>query len=273
MVGLAAALASSGCGATDLLAPIDPDGVEIVLAVSGGFVGQSFEFRVDGAALEVRGVRCDAFCDWEAGALILPLSAAQVADLARRLEEADVFEREGDYGTQCCDMIDYDLTYRREGRTARVTGTDARIPADLAEAIGEVAAIGYRRLPMLVAPGTTEADWPRDAYTLGAVETAGATLSAEVTYGGGCRAHRMDLVAWGGWMESFPVQVNALITHDDGDDPCDAVITETRVFDLGPLARAYREAYGPASGPIRVVLRFWDPVSGSPTGRMIEVAL
>ena len=46
-------------------------------------------------------------------------------------------------------------------------------------------------------------------------------------------------------MESSPVQINALVTHDDGDDPCDALVTEERAFDLTPLAEAYEAAYGP----------------------------
>jgi hypothetical protein len=84
----------------------------------------------------------------------------------------------------------------------------------------------------------------------------------------------MDLVLWGGWMESFPVQINALITHDDGDDPCDGVVTEERRFDLLPLREAYEDAYGAiGSTPTTVILRLWDPTSGSPAGRLVEVSL
>jgi hypothetical protein len=221
----------------------------------------------------VVGVRCEAHCDFEVGEIILPVSEAQVADLARRLEAAGVFRNAGDYGTDCCDQIGYDLQYRNGDRTARVQGTDQTIPAELATAMGHVAGLGLRRVPMLIAPDTDFSDWPSDAYTLGPAEAEGSTLRAEVSYGGGCRAHRMDLVAWGGWLESEPVQINALVTHDDGDDPCDAAITEERVFDLSPLARAWVEAYGPASGPIRINLRLWDPLSASPVGRIIQLEL
>lgn len=267
MVGLV------GCASSDPLGPIVTDEVTITLAVSGGLIGQSYAFRVDGEALEVVGVRCDAHCDFEEGQLIVPVSAAQVSDLARRLEAAGVFLHAGNHGSDCCDQIGYDLSYTRGSRTARIQGTDQTLPAALATAMGHVAVLSRGRVPMLVAQDTGASDWPRDAYTLGAVEAVGTTLRAEVTYGGGCRSHRMDLVGWGGWLESNPVQLNALITHDDGDDPCDAVVTEERVFDLSPLARAWVDAYGAPPGPIRINLRLWDPVSGSPVGRLVELEL
>jgi hypothetical protein len=262
-----------GCGSSGPLGPIVTEDVSITLAVSGGFIGQSYEFLVDGDTREVVGVRCEAHCDFEAGDVIVPVSEAQVADLARRLEAAGVFENAGDYEFQCCDQIGYDLRYRRGERTARVQGTDQTIPQELATAIAHVATLSRARVPVLVAQETDPTDWPRDAYTLGSVEAEGITLRAEVSYGGGCRAHRMDLVAYGGWLESEPVQVSALMTHDDGGDPCEAMVADERVFDLSPLARAWVEAYGPPSGPIRINLRLWDPVSGSPVGRLIELEL
>ncbi len=272
-MGWLCTVALVGCGSSSPFGPIVTDDVSITLAVSGGFVGQSYEFRVDGEALEVVGVRCEAHCTFEEGELIVPVSGAQVTDLARRLEGAEVFSRAGNYGGDCCDQVGYDLTYTRGGRTARIQGTDQTIPPALAAVLGHLATLATGRVPMLVSPDTDASDWPRDPYTLGAVEAEGMTLRAEVTYGGGCRAHRMDLVGWGGWMESDPVQINALITHADGDDPCDAVVSEERRFDLAPLARAWVEAYGPAAGPIRINLRLWDPASGSPVGRVIPLEL
>ena len=118
------------------------------------------------------------------------------------------------------------------------------------------------RVPLLVSPDTDEADWPRDPFSFTDVTTNGYALTVRVTYGGGCGQHRMDLVVWGGWLESFPVQVNGLVTHDDGDDACDAIVTEERVFDLRPLHDAYVDAYGPiGSDRPTVVLRLRDPAS------------
>ena len=270
---IAATALLSGCFGSGPLEPIDPEEVVITLSVSGGFAGVSYAFVVDGADLEVVGLDCDSFCDWGVGDLLLPVSAAQVEDLAGRLERADVFDRSGDYGTQCCDDFYYDLSYQRGARLSRVRGSSMLLPDELRGAIGHLSALADGRMPLLVSPDTDEADWGREPYTLGLVEATGITLTATVTYGGGCSPHRMDLVAWGAWMESEPVQINALITHDDGDDICDALVTEERVFDLSPLARAYTEAYGPVSGPIRVNLRLWDPLGAGPVGRLIALEM
>jgi hypothetical protein len=269
---LTAAPTWAGCGGGPF-EPIDPEDVTMTLSVSGGFAGMSHSFVVDGAALEIRGESCLArpWCDWDEGELLLPVSGAQVSDLAGRLERAGVLGRSGDYGSECCDQTYFDLTYRRGGREVRIQGTSSRMPADLAEAISHLSTLADRWLPMLVAPETTEADWPQDPYTLGTVTAEGVTLTAELTWGGGCGLHRVDLVTWGGWLETNPVSVNALLTHDDGDDMCDALVTEQRAFDLTSLARAHREVYGPSEGPIRIILRLRDPAATEV--RLIELVM
>jgi hypothetical protein len=237
-------------------------------------VGVDYAIRVDGDSGEVRGVRCGNGCDFSAGELLLPVSDAQVTLLAGGLDEAGVFDvGDRDFGEECCDRFHYDLTYEREGRSVRIQGTDSRLPEDLAAAMRLLHPLASRSLPVIVAQSTTPEDWPRDPFSLGEVTFDGTTIRAEVTYGGGCAEHRMDFVVWGGWMESFPVQVNALITHDGDDDPCDSVVSETRRFDVYPLAVAYAEAYGMggAERP-RVILRIRDPETGQP-GRTIEVEL
>lgn len=250
---------------------MEPAEVDITFGVTGGFAGVDYAIAVDGEAREVRGVRCASVCDFVAGELLLPISAPQVAALARALDEAGVIELgERDFGVGCCDFYHVELTYRRGQRTVRLQGTEDRFPEAVANALRLLHPLASRTRPMIVALGTDAEDWPRDPYGLGDVEFDGSRLHAQVSYGGGCRAHRMDLVAWGGWMESFPVQLNALITHDDGGDPCDAIVRETLDFDLYPLARAYREAYGGGGGePPVVILRLWDPGAGS--ARLIEV--
>ncbi len=68
------------------------------------------------------------------------------------------------------------------------------------------------------------------------------------------------------------MQVNGLVTHDDGDDPCDAVLTEERVFDLRPLHDAYVDAYGPiGSERPTVVLQLSDPASNDSI--LVEIVL
>jgi hypothetical protein len=273
-VALTGAICTLGCG-NSLLVPIPAEDVTITLAVSGGFAGVSWSIVVDGADREVRGGACGNFCDWSPGDVLLAISEEQVATLAQALDDAGVPDLDGrDFGTGCCDFFHYDLGYQRGPRLYGFRGTDDRFPTALAEVVRQVAALGQGRVPMIVAPETSEDDWPRDAFTLGVVTVDAAGLSAEVTYGGGCARHRMDLVAYGGWMESNPVQVNALITHDDGGDPCDAIVAETRTFDLGPLRAAWVRAYGEI-GEERptVVLRLRDPaLLGGPV-RSITVQL
>ena len=275
LLSVAATQAVAGCYSPTSLGPVVPEDVTIVLSVSGGFAGVQYAIEVDGAVGEVRGVSCQAFCEFEAGEVILPVSAAQVKALGRRLDEAGVMAMDGrDFGSQCCDDFHYQLTYRRGERTSHVTGDGARLPRELATAVGLLHSLVGGTVPSLVSPGTRDTDWPRDPYGLGQIHVEGLTLEAGLSYGGGCGQHRMDLVLWGGWMESFPVQINALITHDDGDDPCDAVVTDERTFQLIPLREAYEDAYGPigADRPT-VILRLWDPLSSGPVGRLVEVRL
>jgi hypothetical protein len=262
---LAGALCMLACG-NSLLVPIPAEDVTITLAVSGGFAGVSWSIVVDGADREVRGGACGNFCDWSPGDVLVAISEEQVAALAQALDDAGVPGLEGrDYGTGCCDFFHYDLGYQRGTRLYGFRGTDDRLPPPLAEVVRQIAALGQGGVPMIVAESTGETDWPSDPFTLGEVTVDGAGVTAGVTYGGGCARHRMDLVAYGGWMESNPVQVNALITHDDGGDPCDAIVTSARTFDLGPLRAAWVWAYGEIAGerPM-VILRLRDPEPGSP---------
>ena len=38
-------------------------------------------------------------------------------------------------------------------------------------------------------------------------------------------------------MESYPVQVNILLSHKDNDGPCDMWVTETLIFNILPLKK------------------------------------
>lgn len=272
-------VAVGGCGVSDPLAPVDTEdagGVTITLGVSGGFAGVSYTLSVDGADREVVGVSCESFCSFEPGEVLLPLSAEQIVALSGALEEAGVMAWDGrDFGDECCDQFQYELTYVRGERSVHLTGGGSRLPPDLAQVVARLHGLVYGVVPALISPDTRDTDWRRDAYTLGATSVDGLRLTAELGYGGGCGAHRIDLVVWGGWIESTssPPHINALLTHED-DDPCEAYLTVERSFDLGPLRAAYERAFGPI-GEERptVVLRLWDPMSASPMGRLIEVRL
>jgi hypothetical protein len=273
---LSASVGLTACASDSPFVPVPPEDVAITLSVSGGFAGVEYTIEVDGAAGAVRGVSCVAICDFEAGQVLAALSREQVEALSRRLDQTGVMGLDGqDFGLECCDDFHFELTYARGDESSRVRGGGANYPQDLAVAVGLIHGLKEGRVPVLVAQSTQDTDWPRDAYQLGGVEAPRLALNALLTYSGGCEQHRMDLVLWGGWMESFPVQINALITHDDGDDPCDGVVTEERRFDLIPLREAYEDAYGAiGSTPTTVILRLWDPLSSHhPLGRLVEVSL
>ncbi|MEZ4414341.1 MAG: hypothetical protein R3E10_01160 [Gemmatimonadota bacterium] len=95
--------------------------------------------------------------------------------------------------------------------------------------------------------------WPRDPVQIVRTRLEGDVLHLDIEYGGGCAEHRFQLVAAGSFQESDPVQMQAFLAHDDGDDPCDALLTSSLRFSLEPIAVAFRSAYRASSG--RVLLR------------------
>lgn len=240
--------------------PTGPDaaGIMIRLEVSGGVAAADYAFEVDGAQGVVRGVYCHQLCQFQPGDVLASISAAQVSSLATRLEAAGILGLDGsDFGDQCCDQFHYLLTYRRGGATATLQGSSGALPADLQPLVGEIHNLGSEIQPLLVALGSRPEDWPGDPLGLDSIALSGATLTVETSYAGGCQAHNIGLVAYNGWLESFPVQVGVLIAHDARGDPCRALIRDRRTFDLTPLREAYEQAYG--SGPATIVIDLRDP--------------
>lgn len=98
---------------------------------------------------------------------------------------------------------------------------------------------------------------PRDSFVFNNVKLIGNLLFCNVSYGGGCEEHEFNLIATS-FMESYPVQVNVVLSHEDNDDPCDAWITEEMVFNLLPLKKAWQEQYNEKSGKIILNLQSWE---------------
>ena len=98
-----------------------------------------------------------------------------------------------------------------------------------------------------------------DAFATTAAWIAGDELWASLSYGGGCATHTFTL-CWPdqSFAESYPVQAGLELLHDDGDDPCDGVVTEDRSFDLGPLRDRWREAYQANAGEITIHFQGFD---------------
>lgn len=269
-LALTAAPMIAACGGTSLLDPIEPEQVRIELTVSGGFIGAQYTFEVDGETGQVRGIDCQSSCGFDAGEVIEILSEAQVVSLATRVEQAGVLENDGrDYGTECCDIVSYVLEYERGDLRSRIQGSGSRLPEGVVRVIGLIAGLKDGRVPAIVDALTSPDDWPRDAFDLGETSAGSSLITAEVSYGGGCEAHPMDLVFWGDWLESNPVQIEAFISHESFDDPCEAYLTEERHFELLPLRDAFQLSYGLITEPTTVIVRLAVP--GATERRLIEV--
>jgi hypothetical protein len=102
--------------------------------------------------------------------------------------------------------------------------------------------------------------WPADPLTIEAAQIKADTLVATVVHGGGCRDHEYQVVVSTAWMESFPVQVPAKISHNANGDVCKALLRREVRVSLAPLAQAYRDAYRQTHGSVALRL------AGSPTG-------
>ena len=247
-------------GCDDITSPPLAAGVRVELEVSGGIAGVDFGFEVLGGQRVVRGLYCNNGCDFEAGEVLLPLSVVQIRSLAEDMEATGILELNGtDFGARCCDDFHYVLSYASGTRVSAVEGDGQQLPADMARIVGRLRAMARGTVPAVM-DLEGRLDLPTDGLAIDDVTLNGNVLDVDLSYGGGCARHEIDLALVNGWLESDPVQVHGFLSHEDHDDPCDALITETRSFDLEPVATAYREAYGTApSGATTVIIVISDP--------------
>ena len=266
-----AALVSSlllvaGCGSSGL-GPEPTESVRIHLEVTGGLAGVDYAFTVDGSEGVVRGERCVSGCDFDAGDVLLQISSDQIRNLSEMLLDAGLMQLDqNDYGTQCCDQFHYDLDYRDDERERHLQGSSEALPETIRAVMGVLHHLAQGVAPLIVAFDSQPQDWPGDGFTLNSSEIVGGVLSLNLSYGGGCQAHHFDLVAWGGWQESEPVQVRVFLAHNAHNDMCEALLTETLRFDLGALRWAYESAYGSGAGGQSIILRLDDPAAVDPPG-------
>ena len=125
---------------------------------------------------------------------------------------------------------------------------------------GSTAPLGLTNAETIVLANPDDARWPADPLTIESAQIKADTLIASVVHGGGCRDHDYRIVVSTIWMESFPVQVPARISHNANGDLCKALLRRELRVSLAPLAQAYRDAYQQTKGS--VVLR----LAGSPSG-------
>jgi hypothetical protein len=257
-------LLCSGCLASST-GPADSAEARIRLRVTGGFAGVDYTLLVDGPGGTVVGESCVAGCDFQDGQVLETLSKDQSEYLAGLFLDAGIHSLDGtDFGVRCCDQFHYELTYEDGQGLSTVQGSSEALPPDLRDAVSQVHGLWLGILPVIVDQQTRPEKWPSDPANLQELTVVGNRLDARVGYGGGCAVHAFKLVVWGGWMESYPVQVRALLSHDAKNDPCDAFITRDLSFDLRPLKNAYEESYGVGEpGGTTLVISLADPDPGS----------
>ena len=98
---------------------------------------------------------------------------------------------------------------------------------------------------------------PRDPVTMNNIKLVKNSLYMNISYGGGCEEHEFTLIATT-FMESEPVQVNIILSHEDNDDPCDMWINENHSYNLLPLKKSWQLSYQAKSGSIVINIEGWN---------------
>jgi len=266
-VSLICLWALPGCQ-DEILNPHFAEGQGIRMEVSGGFAGVGFTLFLDGTTGFLVGESCRNLCDFSPGEVLAILTDDQLDHVVGLFQTAGIHDLNGrDFGVQCCDQFYFDLRYEDELGVSTVRGSSEVLPEELREAVSSLLALMQGPRPLLVNFTRAPESWPSDPLFIETPGVEGDELLVRVGYGGGCKVHLIQGVAHGGWMESDPVQVRVLLSHEDFDDPCDAFLTEDLRFDLNSLKWAYQDAYGvgePGATTLRILLE--DPRLASPMG-------
>jgi hypothetical protein len=242
--------------------------MEVRLRMTGGIAGADYTVLLDGKERRLVGESCVHLCDFEDGETLASLTSEQVDHVWTLFREAGILALDGeDFGVQCCDQFYFEVEFRDSEGTSRVEGSSEVLPQDLRAAVVTLQSLVFGVLPVIVNFSTDPWAWPQDPFQIEEAAVSGHRLQLRLSYGGGCRADAVHVVAWGGWMESFPVQVRLFVAHEDFDDPCDAWITRDFEFDLIPLKLAYEASYGTGEpGKTTLILLLADPMLAGPLG-------
>ena len=96
-----------------------------------------------------------------------------------------------------------------------------------------------------------------DEYVINEAYLTNDSLMLIVQYGGGCGTTSFELLTNGYFMESFPVQLDVLLSFKD-DDPCEALIQRQICYDLSRLATLYENSYQTTEGTIILQIKGYD---------------
>jgi len=113
--------------------------------------------------------------------------------------------------------------------------------------------------PVVIGEIPPPADIQKDVFALNGATLLQDTLSLNISYSGGCQQHDFTLFA-SQFMETAPVQVNVYLRHDANNDLCEAYPTEEALFDLQPLANAWRQRYGNSGAIILNIFKYYSDV-------------
>ncbi len=72
-------------------------------------------------------------------------------------------------------------------------------------------------------------------FRIDSVYTDDNALIYHIQYGGGCKTHEFQLFSTKGIYKSNPPQADVFLSHENNGDTCEALISDTLVFDLTPL--------------------------------------
>ena len=83
-------------------------------------------------------------------------------------------------------------------------------------------------------PPLTRSDRPGESNPISGLTAhmAGDCLEMKITYSGGCKPHKFQLLWNGAHAESMPPQIGLTLVHDNGDDNCRELKSEKVAFDL-----------------------------------------
>jgi hypothetical protein len=152
----------------------------------------------------------------------------------------------------------YQNTLTIEGRdigfTWQITGDSLILRDQCIDCFVHIYKRGDRSKPQILIRNDLKSVEANGPLAIQNVQISGDDLSITVSYSGGCKDHSFILFVSSAFMKSKPVQAELFLSHEDHDDPCDAIITETIYFDLTRLKHIYQERYG-MSGSMYLKIR------------------
>jgi hypothetical protein len=84
-----------------------------------------------------------------------------------------------------------------------------------------------------------------DPFSIESIVIDGDIMKIKVKYSGGTKEHDFTLIGGEAFMESYPVQIKVVLSHNANGDVGEKLITEDLNFDLSPLKQTYLQMYPP----------------------------